>query len=107
MTKLGILSAGFIAAATFITPALAQGVTQEPGAFGFYYPDSHYLTGSYGVRATPRPGYYYRHAYPGAVYGGYYGPGPAVGWAPGVVLAPADSYAYYGGPAPGVEWYGQ
>jgi len=105
MTKLGILSAGCMAVATLITPALAQEVTQEPGNFGFYYPDTRYLTGGYGVRATPGPRYYYRHAYPGA---GYYGPGPvAVG--PGVVVAPADSYAYYGygGPAPETEWYGR
>jgi hypothetical protein len=101
MTKLGLLSAGFIAAATLIAPAVAQEVTQEPGAFGFYYPHTRYLTGGYGVRATPGPGYYYRHAY-GAP--GYYGPGPAA-----VVVVPADSYAYYGGPVygapvPGPEW---
>jgi hypothetical protein len=27
----------------------------------FNYPDSHYMTGGYGVHASPRPGYYYRH----------------------------------------------
>jgi hypothetical protein len=59
MTKLGILSAGFIAAAALITPAMAQGVTQEPGVFGFNYPNTRYVTGGYGVRATPGPGYYY------------------------------------------------
>jgi hypothetical protein len=36
MTKLGILSlsAGFIAAATLITPAIAQEATREPGVLG-------------------------------------------------------------------------
>jgi hypothetical protein len=61
MTKAGILSIGFIAAATLMTPAMAQEAIQEPGVLGFYYPNSHYLTGGYGVRATPGPRYYYRN----------------------------------------------
>ena len=47
MTKLGILSAGFIAAATLtlMTPAMAQEAIAEPGVFGFNYPNARYLTG--------------------------------------------------------------
>jgi hypothetical protein len=101
MTRLAILSAGFIAAMALITPTMAQEATQEPGAFGFNYPDTRYLTGGYGVRATPGPRYYYyRDAYGGP---GYYGPGP-VGFAPGVVIGPADSFAY-DGPVPETDWY--
>jgi hypothetical protein len=33
MTKAGILSIGFIAAATLMTPAMAQEAIQEPGEF--------------------------------------------------------------------------
>ncbi len=52
------------------------------------------MTGGYGVRATPRPGYYYRRDYYGPRYGG-----PAVVVVPGpVIMAPADAYAYYGEP---------
>jgi hypothetical protein len=51
--------------------------TQEPGAFGFNYPDSRYMTGGYGVRAAPGPGFYYSHPAPGAMYGV---PVPAYGY---------------------------
>jgi hypothetical protein len=71
MTKVGILSIGFIAAATLMTPAMAQEAIQEPGVFGFYYPNARYLTGGYGVRATPGPRYYYwneAHGYPPDYY---------------------------------------
>jgi hypothetical protein len=73
---------------------------------GQHYPNSNYLTGGYGVRATPRPGYYYRRD--------FYGPGPA-GLAPvivggpigtaAIVVVPVDAYAYYGGPAYGGPAY--
>ena len=117
MTKLGILSAGFIAAATLITPAMAQEVIQEPGVFGFNYPNTRYVTGGYGVRATPGPGYYYwseAHGYapdyyPRVGYGyayRYHGwnnarPYPPVGafaTAPWTDPAGYGSYAYYGEP---------
>jgi hypothetical protein len=55
-----IFAAGILATAMVATPVLAQEATQEPGAMGFYYPDSHYLTGGYGAHATPRPYYYAR-----------------------------------------------
>jgi hypothetical protein len=38
---------------------MAQGVKQELGAPGVHHQNSRYLTGGYGVRATPRSGYYY------------------------------------------------
>jgi len=116
MTKLNILHAGFIAAAMLITPAMAQEATQEPGAMGQHYPNSDYLTGGYGARATPRPGYYFRRDHYGYGYGyGYrygppvYGPaglaagvvGGAIGAADAIIIAPFDRrgpYAYYGGP---------
>jgi hypothetical protein len=118
MTKLGILSAGFIAAATLITPAIAQEATQEPGVFGYNYPNTRYLTGGYGVRATPGPRYYYwnqAHGYPPGYYprvgygyayreeyGRYpYRPYPPVGafaTAPWTDTSGYGSYAYYGEP---------
>jgi hypothetical protein len=101
MTKLKIVSAGLIGAAMLAGPAMAQEATQEPAAMGQHYPNSNYLTGGYGVRATPRPGYYYRRD--------FYGPGPAglapfivggpMGNVPVIAVAPVDAYAYYGGPA--------
>jgi hypothetical protein len=78
MTKPKLLSAGLLAAAAFVTPAMAgMEATQEPGAFGFNYPDSRYMTGGYGVRAAPGPGFYYSHPAPGAMYGV---PVPAYGY---------------------------
>jgi len=65
------LSLGLVAATILATPVMAQGVKQELGAPGFYYPNSRHLTGGYyGVRATPWPGYY---------YGNRFHPAPRVG----------------------------
>ena len=64
------LSLGLVAATILATPVMAQGVKQEPGAPGVHHPNSRYLTGGYGVRATPRPGYY---------YGNRFHPAPRVG----------------------------
>src|SRR6202000_799525 len=67
MRKTSLIGAGLIAAATFVTPAVAQQAIQEPGTMGQFYPDSDYLTGGYGVRGTPGPEFYFRHGYaPGA-----------------------------------------
>jgi len=85
--KARILTIGLVAATTMLAaPVMAQEVNQEPGVLGFYYPDSRYLTGGYGVRATPGPGYYYGYRYPGPRVGAF-------------ATAPWDdgSYAYYGG----------
>jgi hypothetical protein len=59
MMSLKNLSLGLVAATILATPVMAQGVKQEPGGPGFYHPNSRYLAGGYGVKATPRPGYYY------------------------------------------------
>jgi hypothetical protein len=101
MTTFKTLSAGLIAAAALVTPALAQEATQEPGVFGFNYPDTRYLTGGYGVRASPRPDFYYRRHYFGLPVGVATAPAPVI------VTAPADAYAYYGGPAEGVTVWGE
>ena len=58
MTNFKKLSLGLVAATMLATPAMAQVVYQEPGVTG-YYPNSAYVTGGYGVRTTPGPGYYY------------------------------------------------
>ena len=90
MTKL-TLAAGFVATAMLISPAMAQEATQEPGAVGYNYPDSHYLTGGYGHRFAPGPGFYFRHQYPG----------PSA-----MIDVPvAGAYGYYG-PEASVTWYG-
>jgi hypothetical protein len=105
MTKLTILTAGLLAA-MLATPAMAQEAIQEPGPMAQNYPDVDYLTGGYGVRATPPPRYYYRHRY----YGPAPGPaglaagvvGGAVGTAAAIAAAPFQggysSYGYYEGP---------
>ncbi|SDS87403.1 hypothetical protein [Bradyrhizobium canariense] len=101
MTKISLMRAGVIAVAMLATPAMAQEAIQEPGAMGQNYPDSNYLTGGYGVRGTPGPGFYYRHGY---------APGVAVEVPSRVIIvAPAEAagpytyegpgpYAYYNGP---------
>ncbi|WP_157450097.1 hypothetical protein [Bradyrhizobium sp. ARR65] len=94
MRRLKLLSAAFLAAAAFTTPAMAGWqATQEPGNVGFNYPDSHYLTGGYGVRAAPGPGFYFRHPAPGAMY---------------EIPAPVYGYGYVGGGYVGgpAVWYG-
>ena len=79
--SIGLVAATMLAA----TPVMAQEVNQEPGAIGFNYPNSRYLTGGYGVRATP-PGYY---------YGNRFYPAPRVA---AFATAPWDdgSYGSYG-----------
>jgi hypothetical protein len=89
--------------ATLITPAIAQEATQEPGVFGYNYPNTFYMTGGYGVRATPGPRYYYQYrGYPRDYGWNQYRLYPPVG---AFATAPwADtsgyygSYAYYGEP---------
>ena len=96
MTKLNILHAGIAAVAMLTAPAMAQKAIQEPGPMAQHYPNSDYLTGGWGVRASPGPGYYYRRYYGPIVR--YYGPpvdyyGPAVGfYGPPVGYGPAVGY---------------
>ena len=77
------LSLGLVAATILATPAMAQGVKQELGAPGVHHQNSRYLTGGYGVRATPRP------------YGYRFHPAPRVG---AFAAAPWNdgSHGYYG-----------
>ena len=85
MTNCKKLSLGLVAATMILaTPAMAQVVYQEPGVTGFNYPDSAYVTGGYGVRATPGPGYY---------YGNRFHPAPRVG---AFATAPWTDGSYYG-----------
>ena len=100
MTTFKTLSAGLVAAAALVTPALAQEATQEPGVFGFNYPDTRYMTGGYGHRATPGPGFYYRRHYSGLPVG-VAAEAPVVTTVP----APVDAYAYYGEPVGPTVWY--
>ena len=53
------LSLGLVAATILATPAMAQGVKQQLSAPGVHHQNSRYLAEGYGVRAKPRPGYYY------------------------------------------------
>ena len=64
------LSLGLVAATILATPAMAQGVKQQLGAPGVHHQNSRYLAEGYGVRAKPRPGYY---------YGNRFYPAPRVG----------------------------
>ena len=101
MTKLKLLGAAAVLSMAFAAPAMAQEATQEPGAIGFNYPNSHYLTGGYGVHTPYNTGRYPR-IHPGYAYyegGPVYAPGPgvAIGVGPvGVAVGPApyDAYAY-------------
>ena len=64
MTNSKKLLIGLVAATMLVaTPVVAQEVNQKPGAKGSYYPNSRHLTRGYGVRATPRSGYYYGNRY--------------------------------------------
>jgi hypothetical protein len=104
MKKLALLGAAAVLSTVLATPLMAQEATQEPGMIGFTYPNSHYLTGGYGVRTPYNTGRFARMPYYRYVY---YEPGPR-GWAGGVVggtigtaaaiatvpFAPYDAYAY-------------
>ena len=66
------LSLGLVAATILATPAMAQGGKRELGAAGVHHQNSRYLTAGYGVRATPRPGYYYgNRSYPAPRVGAF------------------------------------
>jgi hypothetical protein len=100
MTKLKLLGAAAVLSTAFATPLMAQEATQEPGAIGFNYPNSNYLTGGYGVRLPYNTG---RFAAMPPAYG-YYGPGPVYAPGPGVAVgvgpvgvavgSPYGAYAY-------------
>jgi hypothetical protein len=110
MMKLGLIGAAAVLSAALATPVMAQEATKEPGMIGYNYPNSHYLTGGWGVHTPPSwtgrwprvdygyvaaPAYGYGYGYaPRYRYG--YAPGVAVGVGPvGVGVGPAyDAYAY-------------
>ena len=109
MKKLALLGAAAALSTVLATPLMAQEATQEPGMIGFTYPNSHYLTGGYGVHTPYNSGRYPRMPYYRHVYyaPGYYEPGPlgfagaVVGGAVGtaatiatVPVAPYEAYAY-------------
>jgi len=86
MTNCKKLSLGLVAATMMLaTPAMAQVVYQEPGVMSFSYPSSAYVTGGYGVRATPGPGYY---------YGNRFHPVPRVGAFATAPWSDDSSYGY-------------
>ncbi|XIA62508.1 hypothetical protein ACFIOY_23555 [Bradyrhizobium sp. TZ2] len=83
MTKCKILSLGLLGATMLATPVMAQTVYQEPGVG--YYPNSGYVTGGYGVRADPGPGYY---------RGNRFYPAPRVGAFASEPWTDGSSYGY-------------
>jgi hypothetical protein len=99
MTRLKLLGAAAVLSSVLATPLMAQEAIQEPGATGYNYPNSDYLTGGYGTR-TP----WNTDRYPRMPYGGYvaYETAPAVGVTVGpvgvgvapVAPAPYGAYAY-------------
>jgi hypothetical protein len=103
MKKLALLGVAAVISTVLATPLMAQEATQEPGMIGYNYPNSHYLTGGYGVR-TPYNTGRYPHMFPPGVYvpapvGVAVGGPVAIGVGPvGVAVAPSpyDSFAYYG-----------
>ena len=100
MMKLKLIAAAAVLSAACAAPVMAQEATQEPGMIGFNYPNSHYMTGGYGVHTPYNTGRYPRlrgdFAYVGPAYVGprYYAPGYGVGPV-GVGVGPGyDAYAY-------------
>jgi hypothetical protein len=101
MKSLALLGAAAVLSTVLASPLMAQEATQEPGMIGFNYPNSHYMTGGYGVHTPYNTGRYPRMPYERRVY---YEPGPvgvvggAVGAAVGIATVPfaryEDSYAY-------------
>ena len=101
MMKLKLIAAVAVLSAACAAPAMAQEATQEPGMIGFNYPNSHYMTGGYGVHLPYNTGRYPRlrgdYTYVGPAYvGPGYAPGVSVGVGPvGVGVGPAyGAYAY-------------
>ena len=96
MMKLKLIGAAVVLSAAFAVPVMAQEATQEPGMIGFNYPNSHYMTGGYGVHTPYNTGRYPRlrgdYTYVGP---SYVVPGYAPGVRVGVPVGPGyDAYAY-------------
>jgi hypothetical protein len=90
MMKLKLLGAAAALATVIATPVLAQEATQEPGAIGFNYPNSHYMTGGWGVHTPPSWTGRYPRVYTGQVVAPAYG----YGYAPSVDAPTFGAYAY-------------
>jgi hypothetical protein len=60
MMKLKLIGAAALLSAACAAPVMAQEATQEPGTIGFNYPNSHYMTGGYGVHLPYNTGRYPR-----------------------------------------------
>ena len=90
MTKLKLLGAAAALATVIATPVMAQEATQEPGAIGFNYPNSHYVTGGWGVHTPPSWTGRYPRVYVGPVAAPAYG----YGYAPDVAAPTFSPYAY-------------
>ena len=102
MKKLALLGAAAALSTVLAAPVMAQEATQEPGMIGFSYPNSHYMTGGYGVRTPYNTGRYPRMPYERRVYyepgplgvvGGAIATGAAIATAP-LAPYPYDAYAY-------------
>jgi hypothetical protein len=90
MTKLKLLGAAAALATVIATPVMAQEATQEPGMIGYNYPNSHYVTGGWGVH-TP-PSWTGRNP---RIYSGYVAaPAYGYGYAPSVEAPTFGAYAY-------------
>jgi hypothetical protein len=95
MMKLKLLGAAAVLSTVLAVPLMAQEATQEPGMIGFNYPNSHYLTGGYGVRTPYNTGRYARMPYGGYVAVGPAPVGVAIGVGPvGVAVGPGPYGAY-------------
>ena len=90
MTKLKLLGAAAALATVIATPVMAQEATQEPGAIGFNYPNSHYMTGGWGVHTPPSWTGRTPRVYTGYVAAPAYG----YGYAPSVNAPTFGPYAY-------------
>ncbi len=90
MTKLKLLGAAAALATVIATPVMAQEATQEPGMIGFNYPNSHFVTGGWGVHTPPSWTGRYPRMYTGYVAAPAYG----YGYAPRVVGPEFGPYAY-------------
>ena len=90
MTKWILLGVAAVLSTALATPVMAQEATQEPGMIGYNYPNSHYLTGGWGVHTPPS----WTGRYP-RVYTGYVA-APAYGYsyAPSVYAPTFGAYAY-------------
>ena len=97
MTKLKLLGAAAILAATVATPVMAQEAISEPGAYAQSHPWANGYDDGYGYRSGFWPG-----DVAADVVGGAIGTADAIATAP---FRGGDSYAYYGDARPYGDTY--